>query len=213
NHAPSALQTSAAAQLQLQTLAVPARSPASPATNGHLTQKSSHCGPPRPASTLHSRSPPAALLLVSIHSQLPAPVVRLLRAPAISADRASHSLSPVSAPALPSAAGPCTRATAPANMAATQPPSRVHSPTNSHPPLPLHIPPATALRAPSPPLAAPPHDSPAPLRSLPTRCENRAASPGDRCVPETRYSRRPDSAPSRPCDTSVAPADGCGDAG
>src|SRR6185312_53373 len=198
NRAASALQTTAAVQLQLQTLAALSRSPVSPVTNDRPARRSSRHDPRRPASTLHSRSPPAALLPVSIHSLLPGPAHLLLRVPAISADRASHSLSAVAAPTLPSAAAPCIPAAAPADNCVTAPLPRAHCP-----PFLLHNPPATALRAPAPLLAALQHDAPAPPRSRPTQSGTRAASPARPVALHTRARQSPGNAPDHPCSTAA----------
>src|SRR5262249_2428897 len=138
----------------------------------------------------------------SLHHPTPTPA--LSPAPASAPGRSFHSLSAASAPALPNVAAPCTPARAAANTAATQPPSPARYPTSpAHcPTSPARCPtfrqshrlPTTAPHALSPLPVELLHDSPAPLRSHPTRSGSHAPFPADLFAPDTRSVHPPDTA-------------------
>ena len=122
-------------------------------------------------------------------------------APARPCDRACRWRSPGRRPSPRTPPAPCSRAIAatdahanglPASRSLVPPHRR---PDASAPPRP----------PPAPPPRAPPHARSGALRSRPAQCGTRAASPDDRCDPETPHCHRAGSAPDRRCDTSAHP--------
>src|SRR5215212_8986010 len=197
---PSAAQRWCAAAPPPETLPAPVRSTASPAVNGPPTRRSSPLAPLLPPSAPRSTPAPATLPQASAAPPALCSSRPALPAPATLCGLLCRWVSAATGPAAPSRSAPCSPATAPPDSAATQSCSALllGSP---------HRPPAAPLRL-HPGATAPhsqphSHDCPALLRSRPTQCGSRVASPARPAAPHTRCCRPPGTVPDHPSGTSV----------
>src|SRR5215212_1861610 len=197
---PSAAQKWCVAAPPPETLPAPARSTASPTVNGPPTRRSSPPAPLLPRSAPRSTTAPATLPQASAVPPYLCFSRPTLPAPATLCGLLCRSVSAATGPAAPSRSVPCSPATAPPDSCATQLRSALLLGSPHRPPA------APLLRRPG---ATAPHSQPhshdcrALLRSRPTQCGSRVASPARPAAPHTRCCHPLDSAPDHQCGTSV----------